>query len=181
MAEIPDWYAEFAAAVVAALPRDIDENAARAWTLDPDNLRYALTALATAAGIGPLRNDKSEEGWELVRDVTEPETIAVDQLQMGSFGDGIEDLIGEPMVELVLGMEGLLGQRHAEYVLDRQGDLPEEFQRYALVFPGTVWKSQDQNHQVPCLVYRSGEWALIFGILEGGFDNRDRIAELAAT
>ncbi len=178
MTEIPDWYTEFAAAVVAALPRDIDEDAARGWTQDAAGLREALSVLAAGGGIGSLRNDKSLDGWELVRDVTEPESVSADSIEMAPFAEGIEDLIGEPMVELIMGTPDLLGQRHAEYLLDHQEQIPEEFQRYSLVFPGTIWRSQDQNHQVPCLTCRQGVWDLIFGILEGGFDSRDRIAQV---
>ena len=180
MAEIPDWYTEFAAAVVAALPLDIDEVTARGWTLDSAGLREALGALAKPSGLGPLKNDKTDEGWELVRDALEPETIAVADIEMAPFAEGMEDLIGEPMVELIMDTPNLLGQRHAEFVLDRQEQIPEEFQRYSLVFPGTLWRSPDGNHQAPCLVCRAGAWELIFGILEGGFDSRDRLAQVAA-
>ena len=48
-------------------------------------------------------------------------------------------------------MNGLLGQWQAEYALEHQDQLSDEFQRFSLVFPGTVWKSPDGNHQVPCL------------------------------
>ncbi len=180
MTEVPDWYAEFAAAVVAALPRDIDEATARGWTIDSAGLRRALGVLSAVGGIGPLKNDKADDGWELVRDAIDPEVISVADIDMAPFAEGMEELIGEPMVELIMGTPGLLGQRHAEYTLDRQEQLPEEFQRYSLVFPGTVWRSQDGNHQVPCLVWRQGTWGLIFGILEGGFDSRDRMAQARA-
>ena len=79
---------------------------------------------------------------------------------------------------LILEMNGLLGQWQAEYALEHQDQLSDEFQRFSLVFPGTVWKSPDGNHQVPCLTYRQGQWDLIFGILEGGFDSRDVMASL---
>ena len=175
MAEIPGWYNEFVAAVVVALPADIDEAAAGRWVQDPDGLRRALADLADAGGLGALRNDKSPEGWRLVKDVEEPAALAVAGIAFDALS-GADDLIGEPMVALIREMEGLLGQRHAEYVLDRSGDIPEEYQRYALVFPGTIWESPDGNHQVPCLTYRQGTWDMIFGILEGGFDSRDILA-----
>ncbi len=180
MTEIPEWYTEFAAAVVAALPTDIDEATARGWAIDSAGLREALSILAAGAGVGPLKNDKADDGWELVRDAVEPESLSVADIEMAPFEEGMEDLIGEPMVELIMGSPNLLGQRHAEYTLDRQEQIPEEFQRYSLVFPGTIWRSQDGNHQVPCLVWRQGSWELIFGILEGGFDSRDRMAQLRA-
>lgn len=176
MTEIPGWYNEFAAAVVAALPTGIDEAAALRWTQDPDGLRVVLADLAGAGGLGPLKNDKSVDGWRLVKDVEEPAALAVADMAFDALS-GADDLIGEPMVALITEMDGLLGQRHAEYVLDRPGEIPEEYQRYALVFPGTIWESPDGNHQVPCLTYRQGTWDMIFGILEGGFDSRDILAQ----
>ena len=183
MTEIPDWYLEFAGAVTAALPSDIDEETARGWTDDPNGLREAIAAAlgGSAAATGParLRQDKAEEGWTLVRDDPETPIVRGADIRGGVFPEGSEDLIGEPMVELILGIDGLLGQRQAEYLTEHPEGIPEDLQRYALVFPGTVWQSPDQNHQVPCLVNRGGSWEVIFGILEGGFDSRDLLAQRA--
>ena len=184
MTEVPGWYLEFAGAVTAALPADIDEETAQAWVDDPAGLREALAGAlgGTAAAGGParLRQDKTEDGWVLVRDDPDMPVVRGAQVRGGAFPTGTEDLIGEPMVELILGIEGLLGQRQAEYLMEHPDGIPEELVRYALVFPGTVWQSPDQNHQVPCLVNRGGSWEIIFGILEGGFDSRDLLAEVAS-
>ena len=184
MTEVPGWYLEFAGAVTAALPPDIDEETAHNWTEDPEGLREALASAlggsATATGPARLRLDKANDGWTLVRDDPEMPVVRGANIRGGAFAQGTEDLIGEPMVELILGIEGLLGQRQAEYLMDHPDGIPEELQRYALVFPGTVWQSPDQNHQVPCLVNRGGAWEIIFGILEGGFDSRDLLAEASS-
>ncbi len=184
MTTAPDWRFEFAGAVAAALPPDIDEETARAWAADPDRLRAALAAAlgGTAAESGPpaLRHDKSEEGWTLVRDDPDAPMIAAADIVGGGFPEGSEDLVGEPMVDLIMGMDGLPGQRQAERLLAGPDGIAEEWRRYALVFPGTIWRSPDQNHQVPCLVHRDGEWGILFGILEGGFDSRDRLAQSKA-
>ena len=128
----------------------------------PQGLREALAGAlggsAAAGGSGRLRLDKTEDGWTLVRDNPETAVVAGANIRGGAFPEGTEDLIGEPMVELILGIEGLLGQRQAEYLMDHPSGIPEELERYALVFPGTVWQSPDQNHQVPCLVNRGGTW-----------------------
>ncbi len=184
MTEVPGWYLEFAGAVTAALPPDIDEATAQAWVDDPAGLREALAGAlggsAAVAGPARLRNDKTDEGWTLVRDDPEMPVVTGANIRGGEFPEGSEDLIGEPMVELILGIDGLLGQRQAEYLMDHPNGIPEELERYALVFPGTVWQSPDQNHQVPCLVNRGGSWEIIFGILEGGFDSRDLLAQAAS-
>ena len=184
MTEVPGWYLEFAGAVTAALPPHIDEETARSWTEDPEGLREAVASAlggsATPTGPARLRLDKANDGWTLVRDDPEMPVVTGANIRGGAFAQGTEDLIGEPMVELILGIEDLLGQRQAEYLMDHPDGIPQELERYALVFPGTVWQSSDQNHQVPCLVNRGGTWEIIFGILEGGFDSRDLLAEAAA-
>lgn len=184
MTEIPGWYLEFAGAVAAALPPDMDEETARGWTEDPEGLRETLAGAlgGSAVPLGParLRNDKAEEGWTLVRDDPDMPVVTGANIRGGGFPEESEDLIGEPMVELILGIEGLLGQRQAEYLSEHPNGIPEELDRYALVFPGTIWQSPDQNHQVPCLVNRGGSWEIIFGILEGGFDSRDLLAQASA-
>ena len=183
MTEVPGWYLEFAGAVTAALPPDIDQEAAQAWVDDP-----AGTARGACRRAGrfcrsrrpcPPAKRQDEENWTLVRDDPEMPVVAGANIRGGTFPEGSEDLIGEPMVELILGIDGLLGQRQAEYLMEHPNGIPEELERYALVFPGTVWQSPDQNHQVPCLVNRGGTWEIIFGILEGGFDSRDLLAETA--
>lgn len=184
MTATPDWVLAFAGAVTAALPTDIDEETARAWTADPDRLRAALAATlggtAAESGPPPLRHDKTEDGWTLVRDDPDAPMIAAADLVGAAFPDGWEDLIGEPMVETVMGIDGLPGQRQAERLIERPEGIDEELRRYALVFPGTIWRSPDQNHQAPCLVHRDGEWGILFGILEGGFDSRDLLAQSKA-
>ena len=186
MTAMPDWYLAFAGAVTAALPADIDEETARAWTANPGGLRSALAdALGgspDAAESGPVAfvNDKTEDGWTLVKDAPDAPMIAAADVIGGDFPEGSEDLLGEPMVELIMGMDGLPGQRQAERLLARPDGIAEELQRCALVFPGTIWRSPDQNHQVPCLIHRDGEWSILFGILEGGFDSRDRLAQSRA-
>ena len=178
MAQIADWYLEFAAAVVAALPTEIEEATARRWAQDPDGLREMLAPLAEDSGIAPLRQDKSQDGWTLIKDVEEPKAITGADIEGVNFPEGTEDIIGEPIVAMIQEMDGLLGQRHAEYLMEHTGGIAEALERYALVFPGTIWQSPDQNHQVPCLMHRNGAWDLIFGILEGGFDSRDRLAQV---
>ena len=87
------------------------------------------------------------------------------------------DLFGDEVVEKVQAIESRLGQRHAEFFLDHPEQIPEDYQKYMLVFPGTIWFGTDSNHQVPCLTYRQGAWELIFGILEGGLEDRDLIVQ----
>ena len=190
MTEVPGWYLGFAAEVVAHLPRDIDEQQALAWVQDSIGLGQALNALfagGTAAIPAPrgisddLKNDQAAEGWRLVEDVTEPTEISGDSIQVRTLTeDGGVDLFGDEVVEKVQAIESRLGQRHAEFFLDHPEQISEDYQKYMLVFPGTIWFGTDNNHQVPCLTYRQGAWELIFGILEGGLEDRDLIVQSKA-
>ena len=157
------------------------------WVQDPAALEQALSTLfageAAAAPVssgvsGELKNDQSTEGWRLVEDVTEPTEISGDAIQTRTLTEeGGVDLFGDEVVEKVQAIESRLGQRHAEFFLDHPEQISEDYQKYMLVFPGTIWFGTDSNHQVPCLTYRQGKWELIFGILEGGLEDRDLIVQ----
>ncbi len=182
MAEVPEWYAAFVGAVVARLPRDIDEATAKVLTESPEALEEALRGLLGGVEAGgsidanaPFHNDKTTEGWQLLVDESEPSQISADSIEMVIFiEEGQPDLIGEDMVEHVLAIPSKLGQRHAEYLIDHQSVIPEEFRRYSVIFPGTVWTDSVGNHYVPYIKYRQEEWTIDFGIVEGGVDDRDR-------
>ena len=177
MTSLPEWYREFVAAVVARLPGDMDEASARRWIDDPDGLAEVLQGLVSSGETaGTLQNDKTKDGWELVEDAAEPVAISGESIEINSFqGEGEEELFGDEVVDRVRGLDGMLGQRHAEYLLRHPNEIPDDFQQYSLIFPGTIWRSPDGNHQVPCANWRQGTWELTFGILEGGFDSRDRL------
>ena len=179
---LPGWYRDFVAAVVAHLPSDIDEAAARRWIDDPEGLDNVLSSLVSSGEVGStLAHDKTKDGWALVEDAVEPASVSGETIELTPFkADDEEDLYGEEVVERVLALDGMLGQRHAEYLLAHPDEIPEEFQRYSLIFPGTVWRSPEGNHQVPCANWRQGTWELTFGIVEGGFDASDRLVRLRA-
>jgi hypothetical protein len=183
MPETPDWYMEFVGAVVARLPRDIDEAAARRWLSAPEQLEEALAGALLVSAVGaidagaPFANDKTAEGMELLEDVSEPALIAAENLgEMQIFGDDEPFMVGDDVIDRVRSMSPKLGQRHCEYILAHPEMIPEEYNRYTLVFGGTLWRDQAGNHLVPCLHRSRGEWTLIFGILEMGMDNTDRMA-----
>ena len=177
MTSLPEWYREFVAAVVARLPGDIDEASARRWIEDPDGLGQVLAGLVSSgATASTLQNDKVKDGGELIEDAVEPVAISGETIELASFlEEGEEEIFGDEVVDRIRGLDGMLGQRHAEYLLRHPNEIPDDFQRYSLVFPGTIWLSQDGNHQVPCVNWRKDAWELTFGILEGGFDSRDRL------
>ena len=183
MPETPAWYMDFVAAVVARLPRDIDEAAAGRWVASPEQLEETLAAALVVAPVGaidpaaPFANDKTAEGMELLEDVSEPALIAAENLgEAQIFGDDEPFMVGDDVIDRVRSMSPKLGQRHAEYLLAHPDMIPEEYNRYSLVFGGTLWRDQAGNHLVPCLHRSRGEWTLIFGILEMGMDNTDRMA-----
>jgi hypothetical protein len=177
MADVPHWYTEFVGAVVARLPRDLDETTAARWVQDPAGLEEALRATFASGvpvAIAALKNDKSAEGWELLEDATEPARISGETIELVPIlneEDGY--ILGEEMVERTRALAGRLGQRHAEHFLDNPQEIPESFRQYSLIFPGTIWVGKDRNHHVPCLVWRQGQWDLQFGILEAGVDASD--------
>jgi hypothetical protein len=188
MAEVPGWYNDFIAAVVTALPRDIDDRTAIAWVKDPAALEKALAPLAsgapeggrasTASAIakdGAYKNDKTAEGWEIYSESDPPSEFSPASMTLATMGDPDDFIIGEEAVEKVQTVENRLGQRHVEYLLDYPNEIPEEFQKFSLVFAGTIWLSSGGGHQVPCISYRQGAWEFTFGLLEGGLDNRDRL------
>ncbi len=183
MAETPSWFMDFVAAVVAKLPREIDEAAARRWSSSPEALEEALAGVLLVAAVGaidpgaPFANDKTKEEMELLEDVSEPTRISSETIgEVQIFGDDEPFVVGEDVVERVLSMSPKLGQRHCEYLLDHPDMIPQEYNRYTLVFAGTVWRDRGGNHLVPCLHRSQGEWKIIFGILEMGMDDTDRMA-----
>ena len=183
MPETPAWYMDFVAAVVAKLPRDLDEAAARRWTGSPDQLEEALAGALLVAAVGaidpgaPFANDKTAEGMELLEDVSEPALIAAENIgEVQIFADDEPFVVGDDVIDRVRSMSPKLGQRHCEYLLAHPEMIPEDYNRYTLVFGGTLWRDQAGNHLVPCLHRSQGEWKLIFGILEMGMDNTDRMA-----
>ena len=183
MAETPAWYMEFVGAVVARLPREIDEAAARRWVGSPEALGEALAGALAGAAAGaidpgaPFVNDKTAEGMELLEDVSEPIRISAETIgETQIFADGEPFVVGDDVIDRVRGMSPKLGQRHCEYLHAHPEMIPEEYNRYTLVFGGTLWRDQAGNHLAPCLHRSQGEWKIIFGILEMGMDNTDRMA-----
>ena len=183
MPETPAWYMEFVAAVVARLPRDIDEAVARQWVGSPEHLEEALAGALVVAAVAsvdpdsPFLNDKRSEGMELLEDVSEPAQLATENIgEVVIFGDDEPFAVGDDVVERVRSMSPKFGQRHCEYLHAHPEMIPEEYNRYTLVFGGTIWRDQAGNHMVPCLHRSQGEWKIIFGILEMGMDNTDRMA-----
>ena len=183
MPETPAWYMEFVAAVVARLPREIDEAVARRWVGSPEQLEEALAGALVVAAVAsvdpdsPFLNDKRSEGMELLEDVSEPAQLATENIgEVQIFGDDEPFAVGDDVVERVRSMSPKFGQRHCEYLHAHPEMIPEEYNRYTLVFGGTIWRDQAGNHMVPCLNRSQGEWKIIFGILEMGMDNTDRMA-----
>ncbi len=190
MTEVPGWYQDFVAAVVSALPNDIDDQAAIGWVKDPAALQKALAHLGSDAPAtsgppgavstdGAFKNDKTGDGWQMLSDVTEPAKITAETMKLSVLDESDDFIIGEEAVARVEAFEGLLGQRHVEYLLDHPQEIPEEFQKFSLVFAGTVWLSTGGGHQVPCISYRKGTWEFTFGLLEGGLDSGDRLVVVA--
>ena len=183
MADVPGWYKDFIAAVIVALPEQMDEQTAVEWLKNPSALEEALKPLTSSAaveaagvsaGVGSaISNDKTEDGWVLEENVTEPAEVSADTIETTDLGEGGDYLFGDEVSERVHTFDRLLGQVHCEYLVAHPDQIPEEYEKFMLVFAGTIWRSPDGNHQVPCASFRQGEWSLIFGILEGGLETRD--------
>ena len=143
MPETPAWYMEFVGAVVARLPREIDEAAARRWVGSPDLLEEALAGALIVSAVGgidpgaPFLNDKTSEGFELLEDVSEPTEFAAENLgEVQIFGDDESFAVGDDVVDRVRSMSPKLGQRHAEYLHAHPEMIPEAYNRITLVFGG---------------------------------------------
>ena len=114
---------------------------------------------------------------ELLEDVSEPAQLATENIgEVQIFGDDEPFAVGDDVVERVRSMSPKFGQRHCEYLHAHPETIPEAYNRVTLVFGGTLWRDGAGNHLVPCLQRSQGEWKLIFGILEMGMDNTDRMA-----
>ena len=109
--------------------------------------------------------------------MSEPTEFTVENLgDTQVFGDDEPFAVGDDVVDRVRAMSPKLGQRHCEFLLAHPETIPEAYNRVTLVFGGTLWRDGAGNHLVPCLQRSQGEWKLIFGILEMGMDNTDRMA-----
>ena len=188
MADIPGWYKDFVAAVVVALPDELDEPTAIAWLKNPAALEQALKSLASAAAVeavgagagvaDAISNDKTADGWVLEEDVTEPAEVSAETIETTDLGEGGDYLFGDEVSERVHTFDRLLGQVHCEYLVAHPDQIPEEYRKFSLVFAGTVWASPDGNHQIPCLTWAKEHWEMIFGILEGGLETRDKLVQV---
>jgi hypothetical protein len=127
-------YVELQAAVLKALPRDIDDDLALSWANNGEalarGLREMLISSTTVASI--FKRDMRAEGWTLLEDVEGVADISAGNLELVlSLKDGERSIKGEELVRRARGeLRANLGQRHAEYLLEHQAEIPEEFRKY---------------------------------------------------
>ena len=164
--QITGIYAEFQAAVIKALPRDIDQDVALGWTKNGEALARVLREALTPDG----------------KPVSDTYIISVD------YGENVEDGVeaghydwansnitsehfpterkGTAKVEMkVIRFNRSVSTDEALCELDRMGyrpvelhELPAFGEKYPEIqreFPilalGSVWRDRDDNHCVPCL------------------------------
>ena len=127
---------------------------------------------------GFLRYDKTEDGWELVRNVELPGGEPT--LELNYFlreGEGY--VSGAVMMERAEEVGSNAGQLHAERMLDQQDRrIPAEWREHFLIFAGTVWRDPDGGLCVPILYWRRDGWDLDWYWLDNVFGSHDRLVRL---
>lgn len=120
-----------------------------------------------------FQNDMTKKGWTVVGDVSDPESISVDALELIAFlKKGEQWISGGEMLARARELGTMLGQPHAEFLLDHQAEIPKEWQEHHIVFPGTVWHDPDGLLSVPSLYWRGGQWHFVFDWLGWGAEIR---------
>lgn len=173
-------YVELQAAVLKALPRDIDDTLALKWANNGEALERGLREMLIppSTTVAPtFRRDMRKEGWTLLEDVEDPAEISAGNLDLVPFlKKGESRIDGEELVRRARGeLRANLGQRHTEYLLEHQDEIPEEFRKYYLAFTGTVWRGRSGYRRAACLCWRGKRWDLDFYWLDSDFRSGDRV------
>lgn len=134
----------------------------REGSLDPEEVGRVVQEVIDRGGY-PFANDKTKDGWELLKDV-DFVPIGPSELELVPFLKAGENSIdGEEMVRRAREeIRANLGQRYAEYLLEHQQDIPKEFRKYYIVFTGTVWRSPAGGLRVAYLYWSDEQWVLHF-------------------
>jgi hypothetical protein len=135
--------------------------------------------------------DMTREGWRLVDDVKNVREISIPNLSIlplprrnpreivdsdGGVYVRVAPVSGAKMRSFAKEKGADFGQRHAEYMLEHAKDIPRWWRRYAIIFPGTVWRDSERKLRVPRLWYEvtdfstgTGAWRLDFLPLAGNW------------
>jgi len=115
-------------------------------------------------------NDKTRDGWKLIKNTEKPEEIDISSLELIPFLKDKETSIkGEELVKRAKKLKANLGQYHAEYLLEHQEDIPEDWRDYYIVFPGTIWRGSVGFRNVSFLYWGGSDWSLRFAWLDHVF------------
>jgi hypothetical protein len=149
-ASIPGWYTEFQGAVLAQLPRDIEQASANGWVKNQEMLKEMLLQVFSPT----FANDKRKDGWELVKNI-EFIPFSISKIKFVSFLKSGEDSIsGEKLVGRAKEMGANGGQIQAEYLLKNNGILNgilKRFEEYYIPFVETIWRDPRGVSYIPCI------------------------------
>jgi len=125
-------------------------------------------------GLSIFKYDQTKNGWKLLKDVPFDGKKFVPEF-VEFLKPGESNMHGKEMKRRAKTLNVHTGQKHAEYLLEHQDRIPKELRGMHLVFPDTVWLSDDGLHGVPCLGWSGGECRLVFGWLELGWGGDVRL------
>ncbi|MBI2033928.1 MAG: hypothetical protein HYT13_02415 [Candidatus Liptonbacteria bacterium] len=178
--QVTGGYVEFQAAVLRALPRDINPDVALGWTQNGESLARVLREAIEGKFVGGVTpafvHDKTKEGWTLIEN-TPRRITSVRDLEIVPFLKKGESYVnGEEMVRRArVEFDANYGQEDAEYVLEHEAEIPKEFRPYYLVFPGTVWQASRGGRHVPYLDGDGSRWSLDWDWLRGAWGLSGRL------
>jgi len=112
-----------------------------------------LPVLVVEVASADFEQDMRQKGWVLVEDTGA--RIGEATLSLDDFlHDGESRVRGHEMVERAKAMNCLAGQRYAECLLAQGDRLLWPWKAKGVAVPGTIWRDQYGNLQVPILVWR---------------------------
>ncbi len=134
-----------------------------------------------------FQNDKTEDGWKLLKDVRKVKIFSANELELFSFlKEGEDGISGKELIKRAKKNNANLGQLQAEHLLEHERGVPEEWRQFDeifhLVFPGTIWHDGSGN-RVLSLRWDGERWCLDFDylaypssqIVRHAFDSHDRL------
>ena len=191
-----DQFADFVAAVVRGVPRNIAPELARFWIENQEPLGVALNA---ALRTKPQQQDKEEngvstpeqspfvsaalaadlipKGWEVVEDVA-PTAFDVARLKPRSFlrdGDG-GVIDGDEMRKRAGELKTNWSLADGRRMLAEQSRIPTGLRGYYIPLTGTVLRDSDGNLYVAFLYFYGVRWYLYFIWLDHDWNDFVRFA-----
>lgn len=171
-----DQFAEFSAAVVRALPRDMDTVVAQGWIMNQASLANILrkVLLPPAFPSEIHAADLIPKGYTVVEDVEPISALKVDDLEFPTLGKGKSVVGTTVMRERAKARNANLGLVDGKAILAQQKKIPEDVK--FIVLTGTLLRDPDRRLYIGCLDRGDGGWRLGFHWIGGGWGGFYRLA-----